>query len=85
MIHFAWLIWNGWWNTAGLFLLIFVLLLINEFSFQVGVFVKACKDQIDILKNRIHAEENNGNSKTWLHIRDDTSHADMVAHKHGVV
>ena len=58
--------------------------LIYEFSYQVGFFVKACKDQIDILKNRIHDEEKNGNSKTWLHIRDDT-YADMVAHKHGVV
>nr|XP_019708060.1 syntaxin-81 [Elaeis guineensis] len=57
----------------------------DNIEHEVGVFVKACKDQIDILKNRIHDEEKNGNSRTWLHIRDDTSHADMVAHKHGVV
>ncbi|XP_073113147.1 syntaxin-81-like [Elaeis guineensis] len=56
----------------------------DNIEHEVGVFVKACKDKIDILKNRIHDEEKNGNSKTWLHIRDDTSHADMVAHKHGV-
>ncbi|XP_038981026.1 syntaxin-81-like [Phoenix dactylifera] len=56
----------------------------DNIEHEVGVFVKACKDQIDILKNRIHDEEKNGNSKTWLRIRDDTSHADMVAHKHGV-
>lgn len=57
----------------------------DNIEHEVGVFVKACKDQIDILKNRIHDEEKNGNSKTWLHIWDDTSRADMVAHKHGVV
>nr|XP_019711142.1 syntaxin-81 isoform X2 [Elaeis guineensis] len=55
----------------------------DNIEHEVGFFVKACKDQIDILKNRIHDEEKNGNSKTWLHIRDDT-YADMVAHKHGV-
>nr|XP_019711140.1 syntaxin-81 isoform X1 [Elaeis guineensis]XP_019711141.1 syntaxin-81 isoform X1 [Elaeis guineensis] len=56
----------------------------DNIEHEVGFFVKACKDQIDILKNRIHDEEKNGNSKTWLHIRDDT-YADMVAHKHGVI
>lgn len=47
--------------------------------------MKVCKDQIDILKNRIHDEETEGSGRTWLQFRDDASHADMVAHKHGVV
>lgn len=51
---------------------------------QVSIFVKACKDQIDILKNRIQDEEKNGNTSRWL-MRDDSSRADVVAHKHGVV
>ncbi|KAK8976681.1 hypothetical protein V6N11_057280 [Hibiscus sabdariffa] len=49
---------------------------------QVTAFVKACKDQIDILKNCINDEE--ASSKGWLGIRD-TSNADTIAHKHGVV
>ncbi|KAK3144167.1 hypothetical protein QOZ80_4AG0309580 [Eleusine coracana subsp. coracana] len=51
---------------------------------EVGVFVKACKEQIDILKNRIH-EEKNGGAKTWLGIRDENSRLDLIAHQHGVV
>ncbi|XP_024991426.1 syntaxin-81 isoform X2 [Cynara cardunculus var. scolymus] len=49
---------------------------------QVSVFVKACKEQIDILKNSITDEE--ANSKGWLGIRGDAN-ADTIAHKHGVV
>ena len=62
---------------------IFLIKYLNCFLIQVSIFVKACKDQIDILKNRIHDEEN-GNTTRWL-MRDDSSHADVVAHKHGVV
>ncbi|XP_020277285.1 syntaxin-81 isoform X2 [Asparagus officinalis] len=57
----------------------------DNIEHEVSIFVKACKDQIDILKNRIYDEEKNGNSTRWLSIRDDSSHADTVAHKHGVV
>ncbi|XP_072960462.1 syntaxin-81 [Typha angustifolia] len=57
----------------------------DNIEHEVGVFVKTCKDQIDILKNRIYDEENKANTRTWLHMRDDNSDADMVAHKHGVV
>ncbi|EOY19566.1 Syntaxin of plants 81 isoform 2 [Theobroma cacao] len=49
---------------------------------EVTAFIKACKDQIDVLKNSINDEE--ATSKGWLGIRD-TSNADTIAHKHGVV
>ncbi|KAL0382088.1 UNVERIFIED_CONTAM: syntaxin [Sesamum calycinum] len=47
------------------------------------VFIKACKEQIDVLKNSINDEE--ANSKGWLGIRSDKTNADTIAHKHGVV
>lgn len=50
---------------------------------QVTAFIKACKEQIDILKNSINDDE--ANSKGWLGLRTDNSNADTVAHKHGVV
>ncbi|KAJ0838016.1 hypothetical protein HanRHA438_Chr16g0784421 [Helianthus annuus] len=46
----------------------------------VSVFVKAWKEQIDVL---ITDEE--VNSKGWLGIRADNANADTIAHKHGVV
>ncbi|XP_042022625.1 syntaxin-81-like isoform X2 [Salvia splendens] len=49
----------------------------------VTVFIKACKEQIDVLKNSTNNEEEN--SKGWLGIRSDSSNADTIAHKHGVV
>lgn len=52
---------------------------------EVGVFVKACKEQIDILKNRIHEDEKNRSAKTWLSTRDEGSRLDLIAHQHGVV
>ncbi|KAL5213844.1 hypothetical protein ABZP36_002996 [Zizania latifolia] len=55
----------------------------DNIEHEVGVFVKACKEQIDILKNRIH-EEKSGSSKTWLGTRDESSRLDFIAHKHGV-
>ncbi|KAL1568991.1 Syntaxin-81 [Salvia divinorum] len=50
---------------------------------EVTVFIKACKEQIDVLKNSINDEE--AKSKGWLGIRSDSSNADTIAHKHGVV
>nr|GFB82964.1 syntaxin-81 isoform X1 [Tanacetum cinerariifolium] len=48
-----------------------------------SIFVKACKEQIDILKTSITNEE--WNSKGWLGgIRGDNANADTIAHKHGV-
>ncbi|XP_006652554.1 syntaxin-81 [Oryza brachyantha] len=56
----------------------------DNIEHEVGVFVKACKEQIDILKNRIH-EEKSGNAKTWLGTSDESSRLDLIAHQHGVV
>lgn len=50
---------------------------------QVSAFIKACQEQIDVLKNSINDDE--ANSKGWLGIRTDYSNADTIAHKHGVV
>ncbi|KAF3336933.1 Syntaxin-81 [Carex littledalei] len=56
----------------------------DNIEHEVGNFVKACKEQIDILQNRIHEEEENRKTKTWLRL-SNSSHVDLVAHKHGVV
>ncbi|XP_057981739.1 syntaxin-81 [Malania oleifera] len=55
----------------------------DSIEHEVTIFIKACKEQIDILKNGINAEE--VNSKGWLGIAVDNSNADIIAHKHGVV
>ncbi|KAL8487086.1 hypothetical protein ACS0TY_023680 [Phlomoides rotata] len=55
----------------------------DSIEHEVTVFIKACKDQIDVLKNSITDEE--AKSKGWLGIRSDNLNADTVAHKHGVV
>ncbi|KAH7672220.1 syntaxin 18 protein [Dioscorea alata] len=57
----------------------------DDIEHEVSIFIKSCKDQIDVLKNGIHEEEKSGNARTWLHMRDVGSNADIVAHKHGVV
>ncbi|KAJ0489492.1 hypothetical protein HanHA300_Chr12g0444721 [Helianthus annuus] len=55
----------------------------DSIEHEVSVFVKACKEQIDVLKTSITDEE--VNSKGWLGIRADNANADTIAHKHGVV
>ncbi|KAJ4831246.1 hypothetical protein Tsubulata_014562 [Turnera subulata] len=51
---------------------------------KVTAFIKACKEQIDLLKNSTTNEE--ANTKGWHGIKgSDASNADAVAHKHGVV
>ncbi|KAK4403347.1 syntaxin [Sesamum angolense] len=55
----------------------------DSIEHEVTVFIKACKEQIDVLKNSINDEE--ANSKGWLGIRSDKMNADTIAHKHGVV
>lgn len=50
---------------------------------EVTVFIKTCKEQIDILKQSINDEE--VTHKGWLGIKTDSSNADTIAHKHGVV
>ncbi|XP_058097575.1 syntaxin-81 [Magnolia sinica] len=57
----------------------------DSIEHEVSVFIKACKDQIDILKNSMNDEDKNGSSRTWLGMREDNSHADTIAHRHGVV
>lgn len=47
--------------------------------------MKAIKEHIDILKNRIYDEEKHENATKWLPMLSDDSHADEVAHKYGVV
>ncbi|KAI3675892.1 hypothetical protein L1987_85488 [Smallanthus sonchifolius] len=48
----------------------------------VSIFVKACKEHIDILKTSITNEE--ANSKGWLGIMGANANAGTIAHKHGV-
>ncbi|XP_028071092.1 uncharacterized protein LOC114273489 isoform X2 [Camellia sinensis] len=55
----------------------------DSIEHEVTIFVKACKEQIDILKTSINDEESN--SKGWLGIKGDHSNVDTIAHKHGVV
>lgn len=57
----------------------------DNIEHEVNVFVKACKEQIDILKNRIYDEDKNENVTRWLPVLNDGFHADEIAHKHGVV
>ncbi|CAG7875516.1 unnamed protein product, partial [Brassica rapa] len=48
---------------------------------QITAFIKACKEQIDILKNSIRNEESN--SKGWLGLAaaaEDNFNADTIAH-----
>lgn len=62
----------------------YVLCNISSNSFlQITAFIKACKEQIDILKNSIRNEE--ANSKGWLGLPANNFNADTIAHKHGVV
>lgn len=55
----------------------------DSIEHEVTVFIKACKEQIDVLQKSISDEE--ANSKGWLGIRSDNLNADTIAHKHGVV
>ncbi|KAK1272193.1 Syntaxin-81 [Acorus gramineus] len=57
----------------------------DSIEHEVSVFIKACKDQIDFLKDRINDEDMNGNSRAWLSVWGDNSNTDFIAHKHGVV
>ncbi|KAK2983260.1 hypothetical protein RJ640_023380 [Escallonia rubra] len=55
----------------------------DSIEHEVTVFIKACQEQIDVLKTSINDEE--VTAKGWLGIRSDKSNADTIAHKHGVV
>ncbi|PHU19504.1 Syntaxin [Capsicum chinense] len=55
----------------------------DSIEHEVTIFVKSCKEQIDVLRNSINEED--ANSKGWLGLKGDNLNADTVAHKHGVV
>ncbi|XP_022993065.1 syntaxin-81-like [Cucurbita maxima] len=55
----------------------------DNIEHEVTAFIKACQEQLDILKNNIN--EDDAHSKGWLGSRTDDSNADTIAHKHGVV
>ncbi|XP_022133683.1 syntaxin-81 [Momordica charantia] len=55
----------------------------DNIEHEVTAFIKACQEQIDILKNNINEDETH--SKGWLGVRADDANADTIAHKHGVV
>ncbi|KAK9156438.1 hypothetical protein Sjap_003918 [Stephania japonica] len=55
----------------------------DSIEHEVSIFVKSCKEQIDILKNSIN-EEKNISSKAWMGTQNNSG-SDVVAHKHGVV
>ncbi|PHT45695.1 Syntaxin-81 [Capsicum baccatum] len=55
----------------------------DSIEHEVTIFVKSCKEQIDVLRNSIN--EVDANSKGWLGLKGDNLNADTVAHKHGVV
>ncbi|XP_011628097.1 syntaxin-81 [Amborella trichopoda] len=57
----------------------------DSIEHEVSVFIKTCKDQIDCLRNSIYNENNKVKSRKWLSIQEDNSHADIIAHRHGVV
>ncbi|KAF3793583.1 Syntaxin [Nymphaea thermarum] len=55
----------------------------DSIEHEVGVFIKTCKEQIDILKDTINVDDKK-NSRLWLS-NQVHPHADVIAHKHGVV
>ncbi|CAN4116782.1 unnamed protein product [Withania somnifera] len=55
----------------------------DSIEHEVTIFVKSCKEQIDVLRNSINEED--ANSKGWLGLKGDNLNADTIAHKHGVV
>ncbi|PKA52002.1 Syntaxin-81 [Apostasia shenzhenica] len=57
----------------------------DNIEHEVSLFVRTCKEQIDILKNSILDEVKNEKATRWLPVLGDGSHADVIAHKHGVV
>ncbi|KAK8962859.1 Syntaxin-81 [Platanthera guangdongensis] len=57
----------------------------DNIDHEVNVFVKACKEHIDILKNRTYDEEKNENAIIWLHVLSDGFYVDEIAHMHCVV
>lgn len=57
----------------------------DSIEHEVGVFVKACREQIENLKNSIESKERKKQAVTWLGVQGDATNAEDIAHKHGVV
>lgn len=57
----------------------------DNIEHEVGVFVKACREQIENLKNSIESKERKKQTVTWLGVQGDAANAEDIAHKHGVV
>lgn len=57
----------------------------DNIEHEVGVFVKACREQIENLKNSIESKERKRQTVTWLGVQGDAANAEDIAHKHGVV
>lgn len=60
--------------------------LISRSALQVGLFVKACRDSIEALKNSIGSEEKQAYGANWLQaLGRGSRNTDCIAHQHGVV
>lgn len=57
----------------------------DNIEHEVGALVKACREQIEILKNSIESKERKRQAVTWLGVQGDAANAEDIAHKHGVV
>ncbi|XP_031384384.1 syntaxin-81 [Punica granatum] len=55
----------------------------DSIEHEVTAFIKACKEQIDILQRSVTEEETK--SRGWLGLKADVLNADTLAHKQGVV
>jgi hypothetical protein len=53
---------------------------------EVGLFVKACRERIEVLKNSIGIEEKQAHGASWLAaLGRGSQNTDCIAHQHGVV
>eukprot|EP00249_Psilotum_nudum_P012717 c23940_g1_i1 orf=317-1294(-) len=57
----------------------------DNIEHEVGTFVKACKEQIDLLKNSIGVDENKSQARWLGGLVGGARNADLIAHQHGVV
>ncbi|XP_057868939.1 syntaxin-81 isoform X2 [Cryptomeria japonica] len=57
----------------------------DSIEHEVQVFVKACREQIEILKNSVQIENKRGRSVSWIDGQEEVGNADIIAHKHGVM
>ncbi|MCO5586315.1 hypothetical protein L7F22_040254 [Adiantum nelumboides] len=57
----------------------------DSIEHEVGLFVKTCRERIDLLTASIGKEENVGHPRWFSGLTGSAGNADMVAHQHGVV